>query len=419
MKNILILVTVLLTSINSNAQVQNQTKEKENFIRWSVYFGSAKHELNENESKRINDILDTLNIEQVKSVILRGYTDSDADSLYNIKLSDRRVATVQGLFEETGISEKIIKRSYYGENMAGRDSASENLKSRNRRVEIVVVFKPIPKPLPAPKDTCKRGDTMLVLKNGTILKGSTCDLNDSSDLEIIEALSIDDIISQNLQTMSNNENQLISGGMITIRSKSGNCNFNKPITIYVPIIDSCSDSKRMSLYNSSDGQNGRTWSPVSGVKIKIVIRNGSSYYEIVASKCVKLNLDFLVKAPLDSKLIQIESKVSGFTLKRIDMYNDCPRFYWSFKKKISANKMNLRVTSMSKPPQIRFLLINNENRKDTLLTPFMPLSDLKHGKFKGFSGQFEDRTQRWIIFKKREMNLYPWYQLQDKHVFKD
>jgi hypothetical protein len=39
--------------------------------------------------------------------------------------------------------------------------------------------------------------------------------------------------------------------------------------------------------------------------------------------------------------------------------------------------------------------------------------------FKGFSGQFEDRTQRWIIFKKREMNLYPWYQLQDKDVKKE
>ncbi len=419
MKNILILLTVLLNSFDVWAQVQDQTKEKESFIRWSVYFSSAKHELNDNESKRINDFLDTLNIEQVKSVFLRGFTDSDADSLYNIKLSDRRVATVQGLFEETGINEKIIKRSYYGENMAGRDSASENLKSRNRRVEIVVVFKPIPKPLPAPKDTCKMGDTLLVLKNGTILKGSICDLNDSSDLEIIEALSIEDIMAQSLQTMGNNENQLVSGGMISIRSKSGNCNFNKPVTIYIPITDSCADAKRMSFFNSSDGQNGRTWSPVNGIKIKIVNRNGTSYYEIVATKCAKMNLDFIVKPPLDTKTTLIESKVSGYTLKRIDMYNDCPRFYWSFKKKISANKMSIRVMNMSKPPQIRFLLVNNENRKDTILTPFMSVSELKHGKFKGFSGQYEDRTQRWIIFKKREMNLYPWYQLQNKHVIKD
>lgn len=416
MKKLVVLFVGLLASFAAFAQQANPSKEKEQFVRFSLYFESAKHELTEKENSRIVGFLDTLPVAQVKTVILRGFTDSDADSLYNIKLSDRRVATVQEFFEEAGVSEKLISRSYFGENMAGNDSVSENLKSKNRRVEIVVTFKPVPKPLPAPKDTCKLGDTLVELKNGTLVKGSICDLNDTSDLEITEALSIQEMISQGLQTMANNENQLVSGGMITIRSKSGKCNFNKPLTMYVPVIDSCADAKRMSLFNSDEAQGGRIWSPAPGVKIKIVNRNGRDYYEIVATKCTRLNLDFLVKPPVSTTSIQIESRVSGYTLRKVEMYNDCPRFFWTFKKKITSNTLSFRAISMQKPPMVRFFLVNDENKKDTLITPFMNLSELKHSKFNGYNGQYEDRTTRWLFFKKREMVLYPWYRLLDKHV---
>ena len=421
MKKLLFLTAGLLFSFVQMAQTlkPSATKVNDRFVRFSVYFESAKYELSQKESSRISGFLDSLNTDLVQSVTLRGFTDSDADSMYNIKLSGRRVATIKELLEESGIKEDLISRSYFGENMAGNDSISENLKSRNRRVEVLLVFKPIPKTLPVAKDTCKLGDTTVVLKNGTIVKGSICDLNDTSDLDIKEAITIQEMMEQGLQTMGNNENQLISGGMITISSKSGNCNFNKPITLYIPVLDSCSDAKRMSLFNTSNDQNGRVWSPVPNVKIRMVYLNGKSYYEIIATSCAKLNLDFLVKAPLLFTEILIISEVNGYTLKKVEMYNDCPRFIWSFKKKITSNSLKVKMLGMSKPPQVRFFLVNNIQKSDTLITPFMSLADLKHSKFFGMGQQYEDRTMRWLVFKKKEKVLYPWYRLQDKHVKKE
>ena len=69
-------------------------------------------------------------------VELRGHTDSDADTEYNQKLSERRNEAVKSLLKQNGF--KQIRFVAYGENSPVCQSQNEECMQKNRRVEVVL-----------------------------------------------------------------------------------------------------------------------------------------------------------------------------------------------------------------------------------------------------------------------------------------
>jgi len=72
-------------------------------------------------------------------VEITGYTDSDGDDKYNLKLSQKRVDAVKAMLVELGIDAKRLKAVGYGESKPLVPNNSPQNKAKNRRVEFNII----------------------------------------------------------------------------------------------------------------------------------------------------------------------------------------------------------------------------------------------------------------------------------------
>ena len=70
---------------------------------------------------------------------IAGYTDSDGDDKYNLKLSQKRVDAVKAMLVELGIDAKRLKAVGYGESKPLVPNNSPQNKAKNRRVEFNII----------------------------------------------------------------------------------------------------------------------------------------------------------------------------------------------------------------------------------------------------------------------------------------
>jgi outer membrane protein OmpA-like peptidoglycan-associated protein len=68
-----------------------------------------------------------------------GHTDSTGSDAYNQTLSENRSRTVANYLAARGVSQARIRSQGFGETMPVADNASEEGRSKNRRVEIKIV----------------------------------------------------------------------------------------------------------------------------------------------------------------------------------------------------------------------------------------------------------------------------------------
>lgn len=114
----------------------------------SVYFESNKYEINEKEVCEAIDFITKTDSVRIESVEIFGYTDDIGKEDYNFKLSTNRAVAIQNRFIENGIKSKIIVTIEGKGRILIEDDIIENLpekRSKNRRVDIVVRLKPLPK----------------------------------------------------------------------------------------------------------------------------------------------------------------------------------------------------------------------------------------------------------------------------------
>lgn len=114
----------------------------------SIYFEFDKYALNE---KQVNDAIDFIkqtDSTRIESIQIFGYTDDVGKDAYNFKLSTKRATAIQDRFIESGIRSKIIVTIEGKGRILIDDDILENLpekRSKNRRVDVVVNLKPLPK----------------------------------------------------------------------------------------------------------------------------------------------------------------------------------------------------------------------------------------------------------------------------------
>ena len=102
-----------------------------------VLFDQDEASINEIEMEKLNVFLTKLEMRHPKQLKLIGHTDSDADMLYNIALSKRRVEAVNRVIKrKLGVSTYLI---WEGEAKPLNQNAGETEKASNRRVEIILI----------------------------------------------------------------------------------------------------------------------------------------------------------------------------------------------------------------------------------------------------------------------------------------
>lgn len=114
----------------------------------SIYFEFDKYALNE---KQVNDaivFIKQTDSTRIESIQIFGYTDDVGKDAYNFKLSTKRATAIRDRFIESGIRSKIIVTIEGKGRILIDDDILENLpekRSKNRRVDVVMNLKPLPK----------------------------------------------------------------------------------------------------------------------------------------------------------------------------------------------------------------------------------------------------------------------------------
>lgn len=114
----------------------------------SVYFEFDKYHLDENQAKSAVQFIQNTDSTRIESVQIFGYTDDVGKDAYNFKLSTDRANTIKEELLNSGVKNKIIVTIEGKGRILIDDDIVENLpekRSKNRRVDVVLNLKPLPK----------------------------------------------------------------------------------------------------------------------------------------------------------------------------------------------------------------------------------------------------------------------------------
>lgn len=321
------LLLLLLFSINVCAQTKS--------LKTSVYFDNDKYALRKNDQKVLNVFLDTLHHLNITKITVKGNTDNSADSLYNMKLSQKRTDAVINYIVSKGFEVKLFTAEFFGENKPVITNETEEGKQKNRRVDITVTyFKPLqkkdfippPPPLviPQKKDSCRK-DTTIVLKNGIQAVFNLCEFDQLKDcLEFTSSNSASDVVSNGMSLMDTNGVTISSCGMINISLHPGckgkEC-FKTAVKVRIPVppkneCDYCGANARVYVV----GQNGDWNQPKGKTEIKTVKVNGISYYQFEVN-CPNMwkNCDCKIKG----RPVKFKTK-KGYKIIAATVSSECP-----------------------------------------------------------------------------------------------
>ncbi len=278
MKKPLILL-ILFLSLLSAAFAQSP------FLKTSIYFETDEFVLTDEHKQILDNILFESKGLEITKILIRGNTDSDADSMYNIALSDKRTNSVALHFIAGGLKESLMTKDHYGENKPKESNTTETGKQINRRVDIVILYKPQTPPVAdnvmevddklspqTPTDTCY--DTLIYVGDGTIIKMDRCEYLRKKDcLQFTAFDTPESIRNSNMTTLDSAGNALMSGGMFIFKTCNDTC-LDEPITVRMPVPGNI--VMDMDLYTlNTDG----SWTRI-GSGNRVVKMSGTYYYEM-------------------------------------------------------------------------------------------------------------------------------------------
>lgn len=114
----------------------------------SVYFKFDKFDLEQKQVEELVGFIKKTDSTRIETIQIFGYTDDIGKEAYNFKLSAKRANIIQQKMMENGIKNKIIVTIEGKGRVLIDDDIVENLpevRSKNRRVDVVLNLKPLPK----------------------------------------------------------------------------------------------------------------------------------------------------------------------------------------------------------------------------------------------------------------------------------
>lgn len=127
-------------------------------LQASVSFASGGDDLSDAAKAQLATMLQSPQMQQGGSVILRGHTDSAGYDEANLRASKRRAETVQTYLTENGVAEGRIKVIALGEmrpvapNAKLDGSPDEVGRAANRRVDVTIAVPGAPAAIPSPAE---------------------------------------------------------------------------------------------------------------------------------------------------------------------------------------------------------------------------------------------------------------------------
>ena len=270
-------ILILLLTPLSIFTIQAQKSFQKN-----IFFGAKQSQMNEDESLKLYQLIDTLDNFETYSIALFGSSEL---GISNSKTqSSKRIKAISDYLVKNGIPKEKISMAIESESNSVNIKLSENEKALSRRVEIVVNYKEIEKDLAentninndsitsiihsqsndygknealnkteiqkiyeqlADKPTVvkvkisKTSTTKIVGSKGTVLllPNDAFDVPEGSEVTFTlkEAYKISDMLLENLTTQSGNQT-LVSGGMVNIKATLDGKEIqpNKPFDIMIP-----------------------------------------------------------------------------------------------------------------------------------------------------------------------------------------
>ena len=113
---------------------------------YSVYFEFDKYNLDSKQGDNVVAFIKAIDTARIETIQIYGYCDDRGKDAYNYKLSSNRAGTIRDALTAKGIKSKIIitiegkGRIMLEEDIDNKSEA----RSKNRRVDVVVNFKPAP-----------------------------------------------------------------------------------------------------------------------------------------------------------------------------------------------------------------------------------------------------------------------------------
>lgn len=139
MKKVLnILLIVLVTHI---AVAQEETV-------FSIYFEFDKYALDDKQGKNVVAFIKAIDTTRIETIQIFGYCDDRGKDEYNYKLSNNRANTIKNKLIDSGVKNKIIVTIEGKGRILLEDDINDvsEARSKNRRVDVMVNFKPLPPP---------------------------------------------------------------------------------------------------------------------------------------------------------------------------------------------------------------------------------------------------------------------------------
>lgn len=421
MNRSIVFLSFIFLGFLSIAQVKN--------IKMSVYFDVDKAILRKDAKQTLDRLADSIKGLDIKRIVTKGNTDSDADSLYNQALSERRTDAVTNYLVTKKVAKSLFTKESYGELKPITSNDSDTGKQKNRRVDIIVVYTVKKEPKPAPviekKDTvppkvistptvaknlCTK-DTIIKLKSGIELQFNLCEYLSMKDcLDIQEIMDPETAMNEGLTTEDVQMMPMASCGMINFQVADrpeckGGC-FNKPVKVRFPVPKSncmpCANGRSPRMFDvNADG----TWSRANE-PLKKVTLNGIEYYQYeVSCPNTKKNCDCNV----DAKKVKLKTS-RKYKIVSLQLSNDCPFTISSFKVK----KYRKNVTKKSRIPcymgasKVHAVLLNRAG--DTILVEGLTLDQLTKRKL--FPRCKTNRILLWGFLPHKDGILFRKYKLK-------
>ena len=114
----------------------------------SVYFDLNKYSIDESQAIAVIDYIRRTDSTRIESIEIFGYTDDIGKDAYNFKLSTNRANTIKDILTKNGIKNRVIVTIEGKGKIMIDDDLVQNLpetRSKNRRVDVVLNLKPLPK----------------------------------------------------------------------------------------------------------------------------------------------------------------------------------------------------------------------------------------------------------------------------------
>ncbi|MES2689236.1 MAG: OmpA family protein [Bacteroidota bacterium] len=267
-------LVLLITVLIGNLQAQHRATP------FKINFNTDEHVLDKNDELVLNQLIAATQNAPYYEIAITAHTDSDADALYNVKLSERRAQSVKDYLLANKIKPKFMVSSSFGERKPEADNGSDDGKAINRRVDITLntyafhstsdLIKQVSPEykqtftIDAGKQNTIKGSngTSIVIPANALLTKSGKPVKGNVKVVLQEFLKPADAAFNQLSTVSNGR-MLESGGMFSInayadgeelRLKKGN-----NMSVNMPTINM---KNEMSLFTAVTNKDGITeWKP--------------------------------------------------------------------------------------------------------------------------------------------------------------